>query len=51
MACMTIAGINAVPQRIACCVLQLFWLLPFLYASPLQISSQLLTLRIDLVAV
>lgn len=48
MACMTIAGINAVPQRIACCVLQLFWLLPFLYASPLQISSQLLTLRISL---
>lgn len=28
-ACMTIAGINAVPLRIACCVLQFLFAFPF----------------------
>lgn len=41
-ACMTIAGKNAVPLRVACCVLQFLFPFFFLFSSSLQICSQLL---------
>jgi len=47
-ACMTIAGRNAVPLRVASCVLQfLFAFSSFLFPSSLQICSQLLMLWIS----
>lgn len=47
-ACMTIAGINAVPLRLAWCVLQfLFAFSFFCFLHPLQICSQLLMLCIS----
>ena len=49
-ACMTIAGINAVPLRVACCVLQFLFAFPFFFfliLSSLQICSQLLILWIS----
>lgn len=52
-ACMTIAGINAVPLRAPCCALQFLFAFLFfffffflLFSSSLQISSQLLMLWI-----
>lgn len=51
-ACMTIAGINAVPLRAPCCALQFlfaflfFFVVVAVFSSSLQISSQLLMLWI-----